>query len=342
MEENMQTNSIIRLLLIIFLLLFCVNSVQAEKKEIIKTFKNKTSVDIHTVSGDCMIQTTKSNQIKVQLIYDYPSDCFQPELNEKGSTLELEEHFSGSCSGRSLWKLTVPEKTSIKFKSASGDFSATGLKGDLYSSTASGDYNLENLEGKIKITSASGDLEANDIKGSLEVRTASGDMELKRISGKIDIKTASGDIDASKLMGDDISIKVASGDIEVNDSKGGFVIKAASGEVEAEGIVITGESQFKTASGDVYVKLAKSADHDLILASASGDATLDYNGNPIYGYFEFSAKKDDGRIKSPIKFDHEEVIYKYGQAYLKKSFTKKSKSPTILIKTASGTAALEE
>lgn len=338
----MKANILIRLLLIILFLVFCVNSVQAEKKEIVKTFKNKTAVTLNTVSGDCLVRVVKGNQIRVQVIYDYPEDCFEPEFTESGSTLKLEEHLSGSCRGRSLWKLFVPEKTGINFKSASGDFSATGLKGDVYASTASGDFELESIEGKVEIKSASGDLEARHIKGSLEVKTASGDLDIEDVSGSIDIRTASGDIEVKKLYGKDISIKGASSDIEVEDITGAMEIKTASGEIQAEGIVITGESEFKTASGDVFVDLAKSSDHDLTLASASGDAVLNYNGNAIYGYFEFSAKEDDGEIESPFKFDTEEMIVKYGQKYMKKSFTRKSKTPRIIIKTASGKAALEE
>ena len=112
----MKTSTLIRLLLIILFLVFCVNSVQAEKKEIVKTFKNKTAVTLNTVSGDCVVRVVKNNQIRVQLIYDYSEDCFEPEFIESGSPLKLEEHLSGSCRGRSVWKLFVPEKTEIKLK----------------------------------------------------------------------------------------------------------------------------------------------------------------------------------------------------------------------------------
>lgn len=338
----MKANIFLRLLLIIFLLGFLVTSVQAEKKEIVKTFKDKTAVHISTVSGDCLVRVVKGNQIKVQLLYDYPEDCFEAIFVESGSTLELEEDFSGSCSGRSVWKLFVPEKTRIKFKSASGDFDANGLKNDLYASTASGDIELKNIEGEIEIKSASGDLEASDIKGDLEVKTASGDLEVEDISGSIDIRTASGDIEAKDINGEEISIKGASSDIEVTNLRGSMEIKTASGEIEAEEVVITGKSEFKTASGDVHVELAKSSEHSLILSSASGDAILDYNGNAIYGYFELSAKEEDGEIDAPFKFDKEEIIVKYGQRYMKKSFTRKSRTPRIIIKTASGRAALEK
>ena len=84
----MKANTLIRLLLIIFLLGFLVNSVQAEKKEILKTFTGKTEVLITTVSGDCVVKVVKGNQIKVQLWYDYPEDCFEAHFTESGSTLQ--------------------------------------------------------------------------------------------------------------------------------------------------------------------------------------------------------------------------------------------------------------
>lgn len=338
----MKANSVSRLLMIIFLLLFMINSVQAEKKEISKTFKKMDAVEILTVSGNCIVNTHKGNEINLQVIYDYSPDCFEAEFNEEGSKLVMEEHFSDSCSGSSWWKLLVPETTRIVFKSASGDFSAEGLKADLSGSTASGDFELEKISGNCSIKSASGDLKARNITGEFEVKTASGDIDIENIEGLIEIRTASGDIEAKELKGKNLSIKGASSDIELKDSTGDFSIKTASGDLDIEGITITGKSEFKTASGEVHVKLAESSEFDLTLASASGDAVLNYNGNPIFGYFEFTAKEDDGRIESPFKFDKEETLYKYGQKYLKKSFTRKNGKPVIIIKTASGTAALEE
>src|SRR4030042_5769821 len=101
----MKSNTLIRLLMIIFFLFFLFNAVQAEKKEINKVFDKKDLVKIKTVSGDCIIKTEKGSKIRIQLIYDYPTDCFKPEFQEQGSTLAVNEEFSddefsGHCSGR--------------------------------------------------------------------------------------------------------------------------------------------------------------------------------------------------------------------------------------------------
>ncbi|RLD82125.1 MAG: hypothetical protein DRJ10_05370 [Bacteroidetes bacterium] len=86
--------------------------------------------------------------------------------------------------------------------------------------------------------------------------------------------------------------------------------------------------------------MAKSSSYDLTLSSASGDVTLNYNGNDLSGFYEFTARVKKGRIISPVKFDKEEVIEKNGKKYDVKSFTKGNSSPIILIKTSSGTAKL--
>jgi DUF4097 and DUF4098 domain-containing protein YvlB len=354
--------TILKIILFLFFLFYflTLNSLSAKEMEISKSFSGKKSVEINTVSGDCVVRTGNKNTIKVVLIYDYPQGCFEPEFLESGSTLILREDFTGSCRGRSLWKVTVPEKTKITFDSASGDLSIKGIKNDIEVETASGDIDLEKIVGDCEIESASGDLEVKNFKGKLDVQTASGDQKIKLLEGSleiksasgdvnledisadVEIKTASGDVEASNIKGKDISIRGASSDIEIDSASGEFEIKTASGEVEVDNIDITGDSEFKTASGTVEVRLKSTLKFDLIISSASGDAILDYNGNPIKGYFEFICKEDDGRIESPFKFDNVEEYYRYGQKYLKKSFTRKSKTPRIIIKTASGTAELNK
>ena len=137
-------------------------------------------------------------------------------------------------------------------------------------------------------------------------------------------------------------IKTASGEINISDSKGEFTLGTASGDIEASNMEFTAESSLSTASGEISVELAKSLTYDMTLSTASGNVDLDYNGNDVKGFFEFTARKDKGKIVSPFKFDKEEVIEKNGKEYDKKSFTKGGVSPKVYLKTASGTVRLEK
>jgi len=315
-------------------------SLYAEEQEILKTFKNKTKVTIETFSGNCIVKKGSGNEIIVRFVHTYPDTGFKPKFLEEGSTLVLKElRLSGS--GSSTWYLTVPEKTGIKFKSISGHFSVAGLKSNINAKTVSGDINARDCQGELSLASVSGDMDVENLSGKVNIKSVSSDLEVKNLSGEVQVKSASGDIEAEALEGA-IVVKVASGDIEINNSQGSFEVKTASGDISAVNIIIKKESRFKVASGDVYVKLAKSASHDLTLASASGDAVLNYNGNPIEGYFEFKAIEDSGKIISPFAFDKEEEEEKWGKTYLIKSFKRKSNTPKILIHTASGKAVLKE
>ncbi|UCE06332.1 MAG: DUF4097 family beta strand repeat protein [bacterium] len=283
-----------------------VNLSATEKQEITKTFDKKESIDMRFVSGDCHVKRGADDKIHVHLVYRInPPDAFEPVFQEKGDKLVLKERFHDSSSGSSTWTLTVPNGIEIQFKSASGDFEIADLKCEIKVSTASGDVSIENSDGEFDVNTASGDVTIDNSKGEFDINTASGEIDVNSGSGEYSLNTASGDIDGKEVL-------------------------------------VEEESSFSAASGDVYIALAKSPAYDLKLSSASGDAILNFNGNPIQGYFELTSKVRSGRIKSPFKFDNEEEFYRNDQLYVKKSFTKDKDTPIIRISTASGKAELRE
>ena len=105
---------------------------------------------------------------------------------------------------------------------------------------------------------------------------------------------------------------------------------------------MSGSELAKTAVPCHLQSLSKSADHDLKISTASGDAMLNFNDNPIRGFIKMTAKAKRGRIKAPFKFDDEEYYSKWDDEYVTKSVTKGSDNPSIEISTASGKAVLLE
>jgi len=329
----------IKVSLIIASLLMSFSFVSLAQKEVNKTFDAKEILKVSTVSGDCIIKEGTSDKIIVNLKYTYSDDCFEYDFEEEDNFLRIKEDFHGNnCKGESEWTITIPSNISVKFNSASGDLVLNDVDNNLYANTASGDIEIKNVGKEVDINTASGDVLLENINGQSDISTASGDITARNCTNGLKTTSASGDIDAYNITGETI-ITTASGDINLVDAKGDFSLKAASGNIEAEKVEIIGESNFITASGDVTVVLSKSPSADIVLASASGNSVLDYNGNEIKGAFEFTARVDKGEIISPIKFDKEEVIDKHGKDYDLKSFTK-SESPIIKIKTASGKAKL--
>lgn len=254
------------MLSVMILSLVFLNLHSGEEKVVDKTFKPCDNVKIKVVSGECIVKKGKNSEIKVHLVYTFSDQKYKPVFIVEGDTLVLKEEFTKSKqhNGRSAWTVTVPEKTNIEAKTASGNISTSGLKSNIKARVASGDINIA------------------DCKGELIADAASGEITVKEAVGKLRLNTASGDI-------------------SVADSEGVLDVKCASGDIDISGIVIKGGSSFKAVSGDIEVKLAKTCEYDLDLNNVSGDIILDYNGNPITGSFKFSGQK--GNIKSCVPFD---------------------------------------
>ncbi|MEE9442030.1 MAG: DUF4097 family beta strand repeat-containing protein [candidate division Zixibacteria bacterium] len=176
---------------------------------------------------------------------------------------------------------------------------------DIRFSSASGNFSAEGLDLDVIISTASGDIDILDCGGRFEGSTASGNILLEGSRGEFNLSTASGNVDAMETKFED-------------------------------------DCELSSASGDVLVRLTESLTHDFIIRSASGDAVLDYDGNPVKGYFEFVVKYRDGRIKSPFDYDDEEKFRRWGDQYIRKSFTRETDSLEISIFSASGRAELRD
>jgi len=289
-----------------------------------KTFPAKKAVEISTASGDCIIKTGAVDKITVDLKAQVePADAFKPEILERGDRLVIKERWSGSSRGSVLWTITVPAKTDIECE------------------TASGNIELEGIAAALEISAASGDVTVEKCQGDIEIETASGNITLTDCEGEFEISAASGNINVSKIKGD-IELSSASGDIDIEDSQGTFEIETASGDIQTARLDLQSESEFSTASGDVELVLSGTPDKPFSLSTASGDIILDYNGNPLKGRFEFTARRNRGKIEAPVTFEKEETINEHGEEYVKKIYTVSGNEPLITLETASGKITLRK
>jgi DUF4097 and DUF4098 domain-containing protein YvlB len=309
----------------LILLVAAAHPLSAGEREIHKEFDGVKAVKLNTVSGDCIIKSHRSNTVIVDLVYEVdPEDAIDFKFEERRSKLVIKERWHGSSSSSHvIWTLTVPEEAEIDFSTASGDIEVTGPVGEIEASTASGDIELDGVSGDVEVSTASGDVTIIECDGEMNISTASGDVEGTDVAGEMDISTASGEI-------------------EIDDSRGSFELSCASGEISADNITVEGSSSFSTASGSVEVVLAETSKYDLSLSAASGDVTLDYNGNPVVGYFEFEARKRRASIKCPFEFDDEEEFEKWDNIYVRKSFSRKGDDPAVYLSTASGKIVLKK
>lgn len=328
---------------VLVLMLPCVAAFAESGENVREEYDGVTSLDLNTVSGDCVIQTHGSSKAIVELYYDVdPEGAFRYRITNRRGKLVIKERWGrGSSSGDVRWTLTVPEGVGIEFSAASGDLDASGPLGSVEASTASGDIEIEKVSGDMDISTASGDVTIVGADGEKDISTASGNIDLQNSGGEVKLSTASGDIKVDGAQGD-MRLSTASGEIEVSDTRGGFKLSCASGEITARNVTIEDASSFSTASGEVEVILAETSKHDLELSTASGDVTLDYNGHSVEGFFEFEARKRRGRITCPFDFDTEEEFEENGRTYVRNTFTRNGDLPEVILHTASGSIALRK
>lgn len=301
-------------------------TVAAQGREVLlkKSFPGKRTVNIKTLSGDCLLKRGNTDSITVLVVAELsPAGAVETVVAEERTTLTLQERWvRDHSSGNILWTITLPEGATVNASSLSGDITGEDLKGEFKGKTASGDILISRCEGSFSLRSASGDLTLKNVQGSLSLNTASGDITLNETKGETRASLASGDLSAESAEGS-LHFSLASGDGDVD-------------------VTVTGPSSFRTASGDMKVSLNKSPSADLSVASASGNASLNFKGNPLNGVFEMTARKREGRIVAPFSFDKQETYTEWGEEYERKSVRRGGSSVKISLSTATGRAEILE
>jgi len=289
-------------ILITFILLF---SLFAQgKKEIEKSFDAQEQVKIKLVLGDCLIKASPDNQIHVQLVYSYDDEYFEAKFREKSNSIVIQEKFHGQNGGGfSRWTISIPEKSEVEIE------------------TATGDINIEDVNGKYEGSSGTGSIEVLDAKGEFEFNSGTGSVIVEGSEGEFDLNSGTGRV-------------------KIENCKGEFDANSGTGRVRAQNITIEVEGDFNSGTGDVIVSHPMGTDFDLSVNSGTNDATVDMDGLPIEGFYEFTASARSGDIDSPIDFDTEEE-YDDGGETMRKSFTRGKKSPRYYISTGTGTAELK-
>jgi len=240
---------------------------------------------------------------------------------------------------------------SINVESVSGDLILTRSSDDKvhlnmesdYTPAQNFKYNIEPDNGVLKI------------RESFIGSTSGYSSWILEIPDQVDIsfKSASGSLTIEYL---EINVRsnVASGDIKITKCSGEFNISTASGDIEATGVSVRNESIFNSASGNVEIVLGDEVKGDLKISSVSGDALLDYHGNPVTGTVKIEIREDKGRVESELPIGYEETTWKVARnsqnseeigkekSFLTKTITTSNEHPLILISTEIGTAILKK
>jgi DUF4097 and DUF4098 domain-containing protein YvlB len=237
-----------------------------------RTFQVSGPVDleVQTRSGDVTVRTGPAGSVSIHgkiFVGDHwlfgnrhtdVSDIEQhPPLRQEGNSIRIDYVNARDISVD--YEITVPEETTIRSHSGSGDQIIEGTRGNVDLQTGSGDVKLSRLTGEIRLQTGSGDVRALGISGPVRGGAGSGNIEVE--------ETGSGDVD----------LHTGSGNVSVRGMQGALHAEAGSGDVSAEGTQ-TGTWEIRTGSGNVHVRLPANAAFDANISTGSG--TLDI-GAPI-------------------------------------------------------------
>jgi DUF4097 and DUF4098 domain-containing protein YvlB len=176
------------------------------------------------------------------------------------------------------YEITVPEDTTLR------------------AHTGSGNQNVEGLKGNVELESGSGDLKLARLTGEMRFQTGSGNVRGRELAGPAKIKAGSGDIEIEEMSVGDVDIRTGSGNITVNGINGGFHAEAGSGDIRGKGNPKNMWS-VRTGSGNVTLNVPSDAAFDVDISTSSGSVTL---GHPVtttvQGRIDESRKSVIGKV----------------------------------------------
>ena len=227
-------------------------------------------LEVLTRSGDVTVRAGSSGSVQIHgkiyvgdhwLMGGREADVHQieqnPPIHQEGNSVRIEYVDMRNISVD--YEITVPEETTVRTRSGSGDQLIEGTRGNVEVQTGSGDVKLTKLTGEIHVQTGSGNVRAREIAGTVKGGTGSGDVEIE--------ETGPGDVD----------MHTGSGNIVARGVQGGFHGEAGSGDITAEGTQ-SGSWEIHTGSGNVHVQLPANAAFDADISTSSG--TVDV-GAPV-------------------------------------------------------------
>jgi hypothetical protein len=258
-----------------------------------RSFQVNGPVDLEvlTRSGNITIRTGSSNSVSIHATIHSGNGWFggdnKPEVQELENNPPIRQNGNGirvdyvNLRNISIdYEITVPENTTVRAHSGSGDQTVEGVRGNVDLESGSGDMRLARLTG-----------------GDLRFQTGSGNVRGHQISGPVRAKAGSGDIEIEETGSGDVDIRTGSGNITVRGINGGFRAEAGSGDIRGNGSPKNLWS-IRTGSGNVNLGIPPDTAFDVDISTSSGSVTLNHPVvTTIQGRVQESRKSVVGKVR---------------------------------------------
>jgi DUF4097 and DUF4098 domain-containing protein YvlB len=265
-------NAVLRALILAGLLTTAVTGFASVIGTFDRSYQVNGPVDLEvlTKSGDITVRNGASGTVAIHAKIHSGSSWFggdhkaevqelqnNPPIRQNGNGIRIDYINMNNISVD--YEITVPEQTTVR------------------SHTGSGDQVVEGIKGNIDLQSGSGDLKLARLTGEMRFQTGSGNVKGRELSGPAKIKAGSGDIQIEETGAGDVEIRTGSGNITVNGVNGGFHAEAGSGNIRGNGAP-KNMWNVRTGSGNVDLRVPSDAAFDVDISSSSGNVTL---GHPV-------------------------------------------------------------
>lgn len=255
-------------------LLFVLVSSLAGFASVVGTFDRSFQVtgpvdlEVLTRSGDIIVRSGSAGTVSIHGKIHRSNSWL--ESSNKADVEELQKNPPLRQTGNSIrvdyvnlrnvsvdYEITVPENTTVRTHSGSGNQSVEGLKGT------------------VDLEAGSGDMQLSRLTGDLRFQTGSGNVRGRQLSGPARVKAGSGDIEIEEVGEGDLDIRTGSGNITVSGVNGGFRAEAGSGDIRGNGNP-KNLWNIRTGSGNVELRVPSEAGFDVDVSSNSGTVVVDH------------------------------------------------------------------
>ena len=221
-----------------------------------------------TRSGDITVRSGSGGTVSIHGKIHLSNSWLERNRNE--DVQELEKNPPLRQNGNSIrvdyvnlrnvsvdYEITVPENTTVRTHSGSGN------------------QNVEGIKGNVDLEAGSGDMQLSRLTGDLRFQTGSGNVRGRQLSGPARIKAGSGDIEVEEIGVGDVDIRTGSGNITVSGVNGGFSAEAGSGDIRGNG---TPKSlwNIRTGSGNVDLRVPSEVGFNVDISSNSGTVVVEH------------------------------------------------------------------
>lgn len=259
---------------VVRVLLFVLASVLTGFASVAGTFDRSFQVngpvdlEVLTRSGDITVHSGSGGTVSIHGKIHLSNSWLERNRNE--DVQELERNPPLRQNGNSIrvdyvnlrnvsvdYEITVPENTTVRTHSGSGNQTVEGIKGN------------------VDLEAGSGDMQLSRLTGDLRFQTGSGNVRGRQLSGPARIKAGSGDIEVEEVGAGDIDIRTGSGNITVSGVNGGFSAEAGSGDIRGNG---TPKSlwNIRTGSGNVDLRVPSEVGFNVDISSNSGTVVVEH------------------------------------------------------------------